>query len=138
MTCTTDPYCLAMKLVEDDGRNFNEPIWIETRYRYPLRLDLLQHRVGAWRSMLGRILNRRGVVCWKIKRDISSPSFLTATSTRLNLTPSTLPLGMTLHNLARPRWHERVAIRPHGRTYRTGELPITPLSLWGVGARMLD
>ena len=47
ITCTSDPYCLAMKTIEDDGASLNEAVWIETRYRYPLRLDLLQHRVGG-------------------------------------------------------------------------------------------
>ena len=100
MTCTTDPYCLAMKLVEDDGAQLNEPIWIETRYRYPLRLDLLQHRVGglaidAWtnpQQAWCRVLEdqARYIITVIPNRDLYPTQF----------DPSTLPLGMTLHNLA--------------------------------------
>ncbi|MFZ4827591.1 MAG: hypothetical protein ACOYLB_09545 [Phototrophicaceae bacterium] len=100
MTCTTDPYCLAMKAVEDDGAQLNEPIWIETRYRYPLRLDLLQHRVGglaidpwtnpqqAWCRVLED--QARYIITVIPNRDLYPTQF----------DPSTLPLGMTLHNLA--------------------------------------
>jgi hypothetical protein len=100
MTCTTDPYCLAMKAVEDDGAQLNEPIWIETRYRYPLRLDLLQHRVGglavdAWEDPTQawcRVVEdqARYIITVIPNRDLYPTQF----------DPAVLPDGMSLAQLA--------------------------------------